>query len=508
MQNENAVNELRKNFISRYANENYQKYQAIRERVRDCSKGSATMKGIGAQSQNGGGNDFTSVMKYLLPTDRQRNNPREYLRYLMMADFPGYTESTLLAAMGLLGTGQDTVMGFENKSDTLKKFADGDRLMRVRLALNKAQLVDGGCVVFLEPAREQEIRSGGSAFRINIYPYDKYICSQLDETAGPQFILMDESDKVFNYELKQRVYENRYRVFGIDNRGNYYQAAIRAEDWAGFDVGNPGEWDSNADERDPQWGRANYPMFGKPLNYIPVDFCNVTSHEADRYDNPLLSVIADKDITIFNCDAAYRQTLWLTSQPIDVIYGDGKSRRLPYGAGSVHNLPKEFKEEWLEFSGAGANAQKAALEEMHVRAQEKQVSLLSDGKTNLSGAALQIIQGSQVAPLVNVVNTSGETMTKMLRYAVEWAGDRGTEEVKYVPSEVFSRMNIPTGELIQLLNLLREDRDGVLPLKVSELRRRLVESGIGDETLEDFDAFMDEVKQEREELGITGGEFA
>lgn len=503
MANENAVNELRLNFISKYANENYFKYQAIRERVRDCAKGSATMKGIGAQSQSGGGNDYTAVQKYLLPTERQKKNGGEYLRYLMMADFPGYTESTLLCAMGLLGTGQDTVSGFENKSETLKKFADANALMPIRLQLNKAQMVDGGCVIFLAPAGEAEIRTGGVAFKIQIYPYDKYICSQLEE-GGPRFILMDESDKVFNPRRKQWEYVNRYRVFGLNSRGEFYQAAIRAEDWEDFDLENPEERDGGADEQDPQWGKANYPEFGRRLNFIPFDFVNVTHHKAE-YENPLLAVIADKDVTIFNCDAAYRQTLWLTSQPIDVIYGDGKKRVLPYGAGAVHNFPKEFKEEWLEFSGAGAAAQREALDNMHEQAQEKAMSLLSAGKSDLSGTALQIIQGSQVAPLVNLVNTSGEAMTKMLKYAVAWTGEKVNDaEVKYVPSEVFSRMNLPTAELIQLLNLIREDKDGVIPLKYAELRRRLVESGIGDETLEDFDAFMDEVKQERAEMGIKG----
>ena len=45
------------------------------------------------------------------PTERHRKFVDEYYRYAQMAAFPGYTESTLLVGMGLLGTGADTIEG-------------------------------------------------------------------------------------------------------------------------------------------------------------------------------------------------------------------------------------------------------------------------------------------------------------------------------------------------------------------------------------------------------------
>lgn len=502
MANENQVNDLRKNFIANYANVNYHKYQAIRERVRDCSCGTATMKGIGANSHNGGGNDFTTIQKYLIPTERQKKHPDEYLRYMMMADFPCYTESTLLVGMGLLGTGDDTIEGVDNIPGSLKSFADPVKLSKIRRTLNRSQMIDGGAVLFLEPSTQEELARGESPFNILTYSMDKYICSQLDPRLGATFVLMDESEFVFDYSLKIPVYENKYRLHAVDGTGRYYQAALRAEQWATFNIANPEKWDNeyarnNPD--DPQYGKALYPKYGSELDFIPVEFCNVTHHLPDQYENPMLTVMADRDILIYNADAAYRQTLWLTSQPTAVVYGDGKERNYPYGAGSRHNLQKDWREEWLEFHGTGAAAQAHALEELHKSASEKAMSLVAVG-SNISGAALQIIQGSQVAPLVNIVNTSGEAISKMLEYALRWTGQRNITP-KYVPSEMFARMNLSPDVLMSLLSLKREAPNHI-PYKWAELRRRIVESGIGDEAVEQFDEFMNEIRQENTDLGI------
>ena len=198
MANENEINDFRKNFLNTYANSEYRKYQAIRERVRDCVSGSATMKGIGGASQSGGGDDYSSVQKYLIPTKRQKEHPEEYLRYLAMADFPGYAESALLVVLGMVSSGQDTISGIEKLPDSLKKMNAQDsmaspQLMALRVAINRAQMVDGGCVNFLEVNPEYEIRNGKPPFFINSYPLDKYVECQLDPRKGPVFVLMDLS---------------------------------------------------------------------------------------------------------------------------------------------------------------------------------------------------------------------------------------------------------------------------------------------------------------------------
>ena len=489
------IESFRKKFIKEFANENYARFQAVRQKVRDCAAGSAVMKGVSKD-------DIHKIQEYLIPTERHRKFADEYYRYAQMAAFPGYTESTLLVGMGLLGTGADTIEGVEDVPESFRKFCDANRLMGFRLQLNKCQMLDGGCVAFVQPADPEEFQRGGSPFKLIYYPLDKYVCSQMDSDAGNPFILMDESDYRFDYRRKQYVYENRYRIHALDDNGEYYQAALLAENWLDFDIGNPDQWDLELERQypnDPQYSRAYYPMFGTRLNFIPVDFCNVTNHTAGVYENPMLSVMSDYDVLIFNADAAYRQTLWLTSQPINVIYGDGRDKKLSYGAGAVHNLDKEFREEWLEFSGAGAAAQEKALNDMHHRAELKAMSLIATG-SNISGTALQIIQGSQVAPMVSLVNTSGETMTRLLNYALRWMGET-EDKLNYVPSEVFSRMNLSAGDIMSFISLKRSAPDKV-PLKWSELRRRLVESGIGDENLEEFDKFMEEVREENEALGI------
>jgi hypothetical protein len=119
----------------------------------------------------------------------------------------------------------------------------------------------------------------------------------------------------------------------------------------------------------------------------------------------------------------------------------------------------------------------------------------------MSGEALKTIQGNQTAPLVNVVNSSGESITKMLRYAALWADIAEPNAVKYIPSEEFSKMNLSAGDILAWMDKKLQNPD--IPVKMAELRRRMVESGIGDETLKSFDDFMEEVKAENEALGIA-----
>ena len=103
------IESFRQNFIKEFANENYARFQAVRQKVRDCAAGSAVMKGVSKD-------DIHKIQEYLIPTERHRKYPDEYYRYAQMAAFPGYTESTLLVGMGLLGTGADTIEGGTKKN--------------------------------------------------------------------------------------------------------------------------------------------------------------------------------------------------------------------------------------------------------------------------------------------------------------------------------------------------------------------------------------------------------
>jgi hypothetical protein len=62
-------------------------------------------------------------------------------------------------------------------------------------------------------------------------------------------------------------------------------------------------------------------------------------------------------------------------------------------------------------------------------------------------------------------------------------------------------MNLSAGDILAWMDKKLQNPD--IPIKMAELRRRMVESGIGDETLKSFDDFMEEVKAENEALGIA-----
>lgn len=484
-------------FVQAHTSDDYRRAQAVRERVRDVTAGAAVVKSLGG--------NLADSYKYLIPTERQKSNADEYQRYLAMAVWPGYTGATDLTAGGLLAVGEPTWKIPPNHRELQQlieyatPFKDGVKALQLRI--NRRQRIDGQCVLLMEVNSDERIRNGDPMFFINSYKSEKFLTAWFDFEDGEsiaRFVILDESDYEFDWIKKRRNYVNKYRLLGIDERDRYYQMAFRADQWNSIDIRNPRP---AADPANPQFGEAFYPApNGRVFNRIPLTWCNVTNLSGASYENPMLADLADLDLSIFNADAAYRQTLWLTSQPINVITGgNGDKILLAYGAGAVHYLPDGYKEEWLEFTGAGAGAQRTALEDLHARAIAKSMSLFGNVGSNQSGEALKIIQGAQVAPLVSMVQTSGDAITEQLRYAARWLGmsrEQAAEEVLYSPSENFARLNLSITEIMNVVNGMANNAD-LVPLLEKEVRRAFVESGLAEDM--SWDEFLKAWQEEKEE---------
>lgn len=495
-----ALEESRRNFINTYGKRNYWTYDAIRSRVRDVVSGTATIKSVGDKK-------FTKAYQYLIPTERQKNNTDEYVRYLEMAVFYEYTAASAMVGLGMIATGKPSIAGLPDDLAGLEWRATpyGDGLQALQLRMNTAQFVDGGCVTVLEINPDEKIRQGYPPCYINRYSMDKLIDNRFEFRDGQsftRFVLMDESDYVYDYKTKHESIVNKYRIFGLDAQNRYYQAALTEDQWGGeksFDIFNP---PVAKNPLNPQFGEAVYPqLYNRYLDVVPVVWCNVTNLSGAHYEKPFLSDIADLDIAIYNADAAYRQTLWLTSQPVfTIIGGKGEEIKIPMGAGVVHFLPEGYKEQFTEFSGAGANAQKEALDKLHEIVNRKAMSLFPVND-NQSGEALKIIQGSQVAPLVTMVNTSGNAITQLLRYAGRWKQmkEEQIQDIIYTPSEAYARRNLDFSEILQFINM--KERNPNIPVLRSEIRQKMIENGWGNESVSDFDQFMELVDEENAKYG-------
>ena len=120
---------------------------------------------------------------------------------------------------------------------------------------------------------------------------------------------------------------------------------------------------------------------------------------------------------------------------------------------------------------------------------------------NQSGEALKIIQGSQVAPLVTMVNTSGNAITQLLRYAGRWKQmkEEQIQDIIYTPSEAYARRNLDFSEILQFINM--KERNPNIPVLRSEIRQKMIENGWGNESVSDFDQFMELVDEENAKYG-------
>ena len=485
-----------RDFIQNYANRDYCFYRAIRERCRDAVSGSARIKAIGG--------DYTSAYKYLYPSRQQKKNGEEYKRYLNMAVWYGYARIAARVGCGLIGVGEPTVANLPKQIEQMVYYATPfrDGLKALQMRLNLSQFVDGQRIMALELNSPERVRQDNlPVFYINSYQANKFLRAKFDFSDGQsfaRFVLMDESDYEFDYFSKREIAVEKYRVFGLDGNDEYYQAAITRDQWQNFDLFSP---PIAADSRNPQFGEAIYPeLNGIRFNRIPITWCNVSSLSGASYEEPVLTDVADLDIELFNADAAYRQTLWLTSQPTPVINGElTESEKSNFGLGAsrfVHFNDSSGNLHFAEFSGTGAGAQRQAIEDLRKMAESQTMSLFSVGG-NQSGEALKIIQGSQVAPLVSMVQTSGNAITQQLRYAAAWLqlpADE-IEAIKYQPSEGFARLNLATQDILSLINAKLSAPDAV-PLLWREIRKKMQESGVADEDISDFDELMEEIQQE------------
>lgn len=307
-----------RDFIQNYANRDYCFYRAIRERCRDAVSGSARIKAIGG--------DYTSAYKYLYPSRQQKKNGEEYKRYLNMAVWYGYARIAARVGCGLIGVGEPTVANLPKQIEPMVYYATPfrDGLKALQMRLNLSQFVDGQRIMALELNSPERVRQDNlPVFYINSYQANKFLRVKFDFSDGQsfaRFVLMDESDYEFDYFSKREIAVEKYRVFGLDGNDEYYQAAITRDQWQNFDLFSP---PIAADSRNPQFGEAIYPeLNGIRFNRIPITWCNVSSLSGASYEEPVLTDVADLDIELFNADAAYRQTLWLTSQPTPVINGE------------------------------------------------------------------------------------------------------------------------------------------------------------------------------------------
>lgn len=238
---------------------------------------------------------------------------------------------------------------------------------------------------------------------------------------------------------------------------------------------------------------------GQPLNEIPLVVIGATDVVPDIDEIPLLG-LSRAAIAIYQQYADYRQTLYLTSQPTH--YGTGipdDEKPTVMGAGAFIAVSSiDAKLGILEFAGAGAGAQRTAIEDEYSHAVQLGAAMLEQNKRAAEAAeALRLRQSGQSATLHSIASAVGDGILQCLRWAAIWA-DANPNEVVYEPNMDFVESEISP----QLLHeIVAGWQSGGYPKSVVYHNLRKAEFIPGDMTDEDLES---ETDSEGPALGTIG----
>lgn len=172
---------------------------------------------------------------------------------------------------------------------------------------------------------------------------------------------------------------------------------------------------------------------GKPLKRIPFVFINAYDMRPEVEKPPMLDLV-DVNIGHYRNSADYEHALYLTAQPTPWVSGSitEKDKPTQIGSGAFWVLPEGAQAGYLEFGGAGLEAQRQAMLDKEDRLAALGARMIHDGKNRneSSDTATKRAKG-EMSLLMNVVNMAEAGIERALRIAAEWVTGRPDDvEVK------------------------------------------------------------------------------
>lgn len=245
-----------------------------------------------------------------------------------------------------------------------------------------------------------------------------------DEENVADFVVLDESGYVRDRESNEWETVEKYRECFVE--GGRYGARVWTKGKEGWEVGEVVE----ASDRKQ-----------RPLGFLPMVFVGSNDLTPDPDDVPLYG-LAKLSVRIYQLDADLRQTLHYTSEPTPMVSGYDdpqeaiKNGQVPQGIGgtNIWVLPKDGRGEFLEFTGAGAEAQHTEIKTAYDRAVMFGAQMLAEkGGANESGEAKRVRLDSQHSTLKGIAMTSASGLEKALRNVAIWIG-ANPDAVKVTPN--------------------------------------------------------------------------
>lgn len=245
----------------------------------------------------------------------------------------------------------------------------------------------------------------------------------------PNFLVLNEAGAVRDPVTGKWSEAGQYRECGLDDSGAYFNRI----------------WTQNAKK---EWVPGPEIIAttrkGTPLDFMPFVFFGTNDLNAEPDDVPLFG-LGRIAVRIYRMDADYTFSMHMTSEPTPVVSGfsdpdsSRKAGHLPTGLGSsaLWVLPVGGEAKFLEFTGAGIEAQKTAIDDALNRAVAFGAQVISDSsKSAESGDAIQLRLGHQHSLLHLIALNSAAGLERALQNIALWIGEDPTA-VKVTPNLEF-----------------------------------------------------------------------
>ena len=168
-------------------------------------------------------------------------------------------------------------------------------------------------------------------------------------------------------------------------------------------------------------------MGGRPLAFIPFRLFSAAGADTAIHP-PLMLDVANISIAHLNNSAAYEWGLMWTGNPtpvfVNLVQGEDDEASVALGSSEGIVLGPDGRAFFLEFTGAGLGALKAAMDDKRRDMAVMGARMLTEDKNGVEATATaQIYREGENSILAAVVASVNDGLTDVLRWMAEWAGD-------------------------------------------------------------------------------------
>lgn len=397
--------------------------------IRDCERGENTIK------ENG--------ERYLPRPSGQKNDQDAYNAYLTRAVYTDVLSQTISSSVGTVMR-KEPIFNLPKQLEYMKESAtiDGNSLSLLIKQTIKEQVsvarygilvdkpIDGGLTKMISYKAEKIIN-----WQENIINNKKVL----------SLVVLEEEENVSNDPFKNEI-EKLYIVLRLDDSGFYTVSRWRLSNKL-----------DNQQQIFVEEVLLQPTILGDPIPYIPMVLFGATSINPD-VDKPPLLGMANMTLALYRNSADREQALYLVAQPTPVVTGLTETQDLTIGSATAWILPHEASASMLEVSGSGMSAQRDAMLDKTVAIASMGARFLeSRRRNNIAAATERLQQNSDLAVLMDIVDTATLGFEQLLRWVADWEGSDGND-IKVLLNKDFSP-EIMDPQMLNALGKARQSGD-------------------------------------------------